>query len=313
MAGHNKIKWVLFPFASVLFVFFFVGGPGYDSGRSFNHAWNMGHILFFAILTHLFISRNNQFSKKSLLAQLRRIIIFTLVLGIVIELVQYGFNRMPDFGDLWRNLIGSLMGLFFFNPTKKAPTKLNLRIVQYIIILLVLIELFPLAVSLTDEVIAARAFPVLADFESSIEVSRWTGSARFEIDKDSPVSGESSLKVTLGTSKYSGLSLKFFPNNWQGYRELRFSIDNTTSETFKILFRIHDRQHSRSKKRYNDRFNTIFLLSPGLNHISLDLAEVIQAPATREMDLSDIVEFQLFVMEMKASKVIRIDDFRLVK
>jgi len=31
--------------------FFFYGGPGYHSARSFQAAWNLGHILYFALVT----------------------------------------------------------------------------------------------------------------------------------------------------------------------------------------------------------------------------------------------------------------------
>jgi hypothetical protein len=36
---------LLAAFASICFVLFFVGGPGYYSPRSYKHFWDLGHIL----------------------------------------------------------------------------------------------------------------------------------------------------------------------------------------------------------------------------------------------------------------------------
>jgi hypothetical protein len=48
-------KAVLTVIAAICFVLFFVGGPDYYSPRSYKHFWDLGHILFFSILSYLIL------------------------------------------------------------------------------------------------------------------------------------------------------------------------------------------------------------------------------------------------------------------
>ncbi len=41
--------------AVICFVLFFVGGPDYYSQRSYKYFWDLGHILFFFILSYLIL------------------------------------------------------------------------------------------------------------------------------------------------------------------------------------------------------------------------------------------------------------------
>ena len=83
--------------------------------------------------------------------------------------------------------------------------------------------------AITDEWMAEKQFPVLSDFENPLEVHRWVGDAKFDIDKTISLHGTSSLKVRLNTSKYSGVFLKYFPSDWQGYRALNYTPTDSTA------------------------------------------------------------------------------------
>jgi VanZ family protein len=103
------LPWLLV----VLFALFFVGGPNIHSSRHFKAFWNLGHILFFALVPYLLFSYRKwlagRFSAQALI-----VLGICLVLGVLIELVQYDFKRTPDVGDVFRDVIGCLVGIFFF-------------------------------------------------------------------------------------------------------------------------------------------------------------------------------------------------------
>jgi hypothetical protein len=180
---------------------------------------------------------------------------------------------------------------------------------------LFVIGLLPLAAALTDEWIAKRQFPVFSDFENPLEVYRWVGDSEFDIDNSISSHGTSSLKIWLNTSKYSGVALKYFPTDWQGYRALKFNVYNPSSEPLKITCRVHDRQHTRGREPelYDDRFNRTYLLNKGWAPITIDLEELADAPKNRRMDISQIQGVGVFVVQLPRTRVIYIDYIRLSK
>jgi hypothetical protein len=148
-----------------------------------------------------------------------------------------------------------------------------------------------------------------------IEIARWGGDAEFAADRNIAFHGKSSLKVQLNTSTYSGVGLKYFPRDWQGFRALEFSIYNLSSEPLKMTCRVHDRQHTRGPgpELYSDRFNRSFLLSKGWNPITIDLEEIAQAPKNRRMNMSQIQGISVFAVQLPQPRVIYLDYIRLSK
>ena len=173
MESLNRKLILLISVAAVLFVLFFISGPGYHSSRAYQHFWDLGHIFFFAILTFILLSLWQTTAIKSFPGQCIQIVLITLILGAAIELFQYGFSRTPDPGDMVRNLIGSCLSLFFWAPSRKTIPGKKLRITQLLTALIFMVSLLPLSIALTDEWTAQKQFPVLSDFETSFEKYRW--------------------------------------------------------------------------------------------------------------------------------------------
>jgi hypothetical protein len=61
------------------------------------------------------------------------------------------------------------------------------------------------------------------------EIERWSDDTDFSIDHETFYHGKASLKVELDISLYSGLGLKYFPENGQHYSE-------TSAEWFHLGF-----------------------------------------------------------------------------
>ncbi|MDW7774689.1 MAG: VanZ family protein [Desulfobulbaceae bacterium] len=310
----NTTKLILLAVLIFLFPFFFWGGPVYSSSRSLIHFWNIGHIIFFAAATYLIVVHfQASLSTKSFGFQFFWMLFFVLFSGIAIEIAQYGTDRLPDPDDLLRNVIGSFTGLFFFSPSRKMIGKSLLRILQFLVLILLVLEVLPLAAALVDEADQKRKFPVLADFESPLEITRWSGSAEIEIVPDAQGSLNHYLKIKLGTSEYSGVFLKFFPHEWSEFRKLTFTIFNPAPDSFYLTCRIHDRQHALGRQEHSDRFNRSYLLEPGMNTLTIALEDILHAPEARTMNVDEISSVGFFVTRQTKPRIIYLDDLKLIQ
>ena len=231
--------------------------------------------------------------------------------GALIELAQTLFGRTADPGDVARNALGGLIGLFFLIPERRAVPKLPRRLVQAAVALLVAAQIWPLVADLADEAAARRRFPVLADFETPFEAGRWSGNAAFGIDRGMHRGGAASLRVVLNTSQYSGVFLDYFPGDWRGFRTLEIALHNASPQELSLVCRIHDRAHTLGAQHLEDRFNRSFSLPPGWTTVAVDLEEVAAAPKGRRMDMSQVSGLGLFAIRLPEPKVIHIDDVRL--
>jgi glycopeptide antibiotics resistance protein len=309
----NRTTILLIPVAGILAPMFFIGGPDYYSPRSYQNFWDLGHIIFFAIFTYLILSLWKNLANKSFLGQSAWIFAITLLLGVIVEIGQTGTGRSPNPGDLMRNFLGSALILFFWAPSRKKISKLKLRTLQLLAATIFVIGLLPLSAAVIDEWMAEKQFPVLSDFENPLEIYRWVGDAKFDISRNIASRGNSSIRIRLNTSMYSGVALKYFPADWKGYRTLEFSVYNPSSELLKITCRVHDRQHTRGPELYSDRFNRTYHLTQGWNPITVDIDELSNAPENRQMDISQIQGFGIFAVQLPQPKLIYLDYIRLSK
>lgn len=308
----SKKTALLTAIAAICFILFFVGGLGYYSPRSFKHFWDLGHILFFSILSYLIVLNWPKNSETTFLRQSIFVIIITICLGSLIELAQTASFRTSDLMDVARDVIGCLIALAFCAPNRKTIPKTCLTIFQTISVIMVSMAFLPLIAAIIDETAARNQFPVLSDFETRFEKDRWTGDAYFSTDNKIQSHGKESLKVILNTSLYSGVGLKYFPGNWMNFKELQLSIFNPDSEPIQLTCRIHDRQHSRGIQLYEDRFNKSFSISSGWNLIRIQLKEIENAPHKRKMTLNKIIGLGVFAVSLPKPRTVYIDYVRLV-
>jgi len=295
----------------VLTVFLFFGGPGYYAPRSLKSSWNLGHILYFSLLVYWISLYLDKFFKRFFI-QCLLILAFTVLWGGAVELIQAHVHRTSDIGDVGRDIIGAMVGLFFILSTRKTFRKISLRGWQIVTICLVALQIYPVLVDLVDEYFAAHQFPVLSHFEIPSELQRWTPRDKIALDNTIHSSGHFSMRVQLNTEKYSGVNLKYFPGNWQAVKEFQFSIFNPSLEPLLITCRINDLKHTTGPQRYDDRFNQCYRLEQGWNMIKIDIDDIRDAPKTRRMDLKHIVGVGFFAMNLSYPQVIYIDDVRLV-
>jgi VanZ family protein len=295
----------------LIFPFFFLGGPAYQSARSLHELWNLGHVLFFAIFAilvyyHLLSDHVSSFTGICLS------LISVIVLGLGIEVAQLGLgNRSVGWDDFFRDLAGA--GIVFFWRVGSSGNNPFLRIVSKMTTCIIAaICLFPLSGTLVDEYRARQEFPLLSGFERRLELGRWKDAERLR-QVDHPVrTGRYSAEIQLTTDKYSGVSLVYFPENWHEKKGLAFSVYNPGSP-IELSFRVHDRFHTGEKQLYQDRFNGMRVLAGGWNDIVIPMDAIRDAPAGRKMDLAHIRGFGLFVMNQAEDRLLYLDDVRLLE
>lgn len=308
---HISSKKYLYVFVVVALIpLFFIDLPFDTYPRSIMALWDLGHILFFSFFIR--IISGNQISNTFSLRWSGKAILSVLIIGVLIEIIQSGLSgRINSLNDVLRDLCGGILGLVWVN-WKNVSLKIRPVIFVFIFLLLA-INIVPLCLALTDEKRARDDFPVLSTFENAAEISRWEVETTVARVKKPTRQGQYSLRVFLTTKMYSGIGLKYFPNDWRGMRELRLSIFNPDSSELEILFSIYDRQHTQGQQLYSDRFNRTILMPPGWTDVCFLVDEIVNAPKDRKMDLEDIDYLGLFVNNLKADKVIYIDDVRLVE
>jgi len=289
-------------------VFLFTGSPELNATRSLYYIWDLGHILLFAVFSFIMLKDVQPVKRQGFWSQAVIIFILTVIIGVLIEFIQSKFDRSPDINDVVRNLIGSSIPLVFFNRRCQDLPRIISVSLKILVVIVLVRDTLPLGRSLIDEAIAQNQFPVLADFETPFETDRWHEKWRIAVDDRIARNGSHGLKVKLYPEKYSGISLKYFPSDWNEYQYLKFSIYNPDSDTLRIICRIHDSKHNNA---YSDRFNQAFAIGPGWNDLSIPIDQIKSAPRTREMDIHHLSNIRLFIVDLKEIRIIYIDFIRL--
>lgn len=280
--------------------FFFISGPAAYSTALFRALWDCGHLLFFAGLV-VALNTAIDFSK------VRAGILLTLavvIVGGLIELVQSYTGRDGSWQDLLRDLAGTWLGLFW---VQKASVQIWLG--RIFAVLLLLPTLVPVYTAAQVQHRAEQKFPLLADFETEVDLHSALG--KVERSNTYHSRGNFSLKVQLTAEKYSRVALVNFFNSWQGYSALLFDIYNPEPQPMDLQLRIDDVQHLMGDNLHSDRFNHSLHLEPGWNAITISVAEIQHAPATRLLQLDAINSIIIYAVQLPSEQSIYLDNLRL--
>lgn len=304
-----KKVYILTLLALVFAVLLFVGGIPTDDLRSFRYIWGMGHLFCFALWAYLYL---NCRPKQSFKQQLFAVLVLTFFLGGMIELIQAEIGREASWQDFGNNLVGGTLAVAFFAKSRKNIPAWQLKLLQIPILFIALWSLLPTGKVIIDDVIARQQFPLLSGFETSLEETRWSGSAKRKVNNDISIAGTSSLQIKLTTQRYSGIGLKHFPKNWDKFSAVSLQIFNPDPEPLLLHFRIHDQHHRKFNNIHADRYNASFKVLSGWNQLQVSLDNVAQAPKDRLLDLSRIAGMGLFVGKLDQSRIIYIDEVKLI-
>lgn len=291
----------------------FVGGPEAYSHRIYRALWDTGHVILYSGVIFVLLDRPRTVRFNGWVLFLI-ISAFCLISGFIIEVIQQWVGRNFDLNDLINDLLGGYLGLLFF-IARQNDYRLWIRRLTYPLMLLIIIWVFhPLYINSIDEKNMYESFPVLSDFETPYELSRWGGSSsQLSIVKTPVRHGLSSMRIDFLAAEYPSVIMKNFPENWQDFTEFKFSIFNSQSENLTLELKIYDWLHFISGKKYRDRFNRNLILKPGWNDIRVSMNEIRSAPESRQMELSDMFSISLFLHNLKQPVTLYIDGLTLSK
>jgi hypothetical protein len=316
MKSKRNIPYALVIFLIGCFPFFFWGGPGYfDYGRVLIHSWNLGHVLFFALFSYLVHLAGSPLFKDSFLVQCLLVLMAALLLGALIEVAQHISNgrRALDVEDMQRNLIGAALFLFYLSPERKSIAPAIRHLLQVLTMGLILVQLYPVAAAGIDDWMARKQFPVLSDFERSVELGRWVTRSQVKIHTGHAIHGNASLRLKVRHPVYETIQLKHFPQNWQGYRKLQFSVFNPSPQNIKLTCKVYDQPYDEARSRRFDSFVQTFEVGQGWRTIDIDLMKVATAPRGRLMDLSQIDHVRFVFRKINKVPFLGLDHVRLIE
>lgn len=266
----------------------FVPSPIPEAERILGEVWNIGHLFFFCLLSISLIQANILPCKGAV----EGLVVFAanVLLATVVEILQANIEgRDASLHDWQLSILGSSLGVLLALDIARQTKWLLFSVC----LLCSLWLLRHPALVLLDEWERRQQWPLLADFETQRELSRWTGTANFIRERDQKRSGEYSLKVTTIAAKYSGVWLNEAAGNWMSYDYLAFSIYVEQPTSLKV--RIHDKAHNKDQ-RYEDRFNRQFDLHSGWQRIRIPLEDILNAPSDRRMDGNEIASVGWYVV-----------------
>ncbi|MFP4453726.1 MAG: VanZ family protein, partial [Desulfobacterales bacterium] len=174
--------------------------PAQDSGhvgqtgtRLAIEIWITGHILVFFLGCYLFYSFNPGFKNRPASSQILLVLLATLAASLAIEGAQALIpGRYPAVRDMAGNFAGCLLYLSFIH---RRPS-VKLLPLHAATIALTAVLLYPVFISIADRAVANTRFPVLADFETPMEKTRFRGNrSLLEISDKYVFQGDHSLRM----------------------------------------------------------------------------------------------------------------------
>ncbi|MBD3178120.1 MAG: hypothetical protein GF417_00190, partial [Candidatus Latescibacteria bacterium] len=253
------------------------------------------------------------FAGKRILIQWIVALAAAVVLGLATEVIQSFIGREFDRIDILRDLAGALVGLLLLTGVHGGGSKLQKAAGHILIGIILLIVSVPLFLSMADELVAARQFPLLSGFETPLEIDRWRCDGSISVSGVVSRTGRSSLRAELTTRRYSRITMRYSLGDWRGYSSLTFSIYNPDSTELEVICRIHDQEHEELGSPYADRFHRRVKLERGWNDIRIPVEEIREAPAGRDIDLQSIDQLSFFSVSLPETRYIYLDDIRLLK
>lgn len=231
--------------------------------------------------------------------------------GAASEFLQQFAGRNTSAKDLAANGLGILAGLTWLGGIAFNRRRTGLILTTLIIVIASIRPLTHIAASYRQ----IKAFPLLASFESSLELGSWRPvHSELTTTNTWQTDGKSSLQVRLSSANYSGAEMHWFEQDWSPYQALEFDIQNPEPTTTTIVLKIADRHHNRSNHAASLRYETAVAVEPGASKsVRIDLKDVASAPRDRKIDLSEIRRLEFFTTKKAEGQYVRIDHVRLTQ
>jgi hypothetical protein len=278
--------------------------------RSLYHLWESGHLLVFFLGCHFFYLFCPRFSYLTFARQMVFLLCIAPICVIAIEGLQsFISGNFLEFSDI----VGDMAGVLLFLSIRTGRNGNSNYLLLGATVSSIGFVLWPVLCSFTDEMLARHQFPLLADFETPFEASRFAGkTGNASISEEKAFHGKHSLKLSFFPGPWSGMMLHHFPSNWLGYTQLQCAVYNPNPQQVSCCVRIHDARHEEDNRPYSDLYSQIISLPAGVwTEVVIPLNTIKNAPQSRQMDLENIDGLGFFVEEEKKPLMLYLDTIRL--
>lgn len=281
-----------------------------NSNRLVYYLWECGHLVLFFLGCHLFNIFCPRFPNLTFTRQAGIILGVSFLCAAVLEGLQsFISGKHLEFSDIIGDITGPLL---FLSIRSKRNGDKNFFLFGITFSLLGVV-LWPVFCSFADEILTRYQFPLLADFETPFEASRFEGkTGSVSLSRERAFHGKRSLKLSFFPGLWSGVTLQYFPFDWHRYTQLHFAVYNPEQQPVSLEVLIQDTLHKQRNMPYNDLYSRITSLPAGnWTVVRIPLAEVQKAPPTRQMDLTHIRSLGFFVEREAKPLTLYLDTIRL--
>jgi len=278
--------------------------------RSAYALWESGHLFLFFVASHLVCVVYPPLRNRTFAAQLVSLLGGALLCALAVEGLQSVISgKALELTDIVGDVTGTVLFLSF-HYRRQAKRYFFLHGSA---LLLAGFVLWPVVCFFSDEMLARSQFPLLADFETPFEKSRFEGkTGGGALTTEQAFHGRRSLRLALHPGPWSGMTMKYFPSNWRGYSQFYFAVYNPGTDVVSLEVSIQDAAYRHGNKPFSDCFSQKIDLPAGAwTKVQIPLVEVQKGPRTREMDLSNVVGLGFFVDKEKRSLTLYLDTIGL--
>lgn len=249
----------------------------------------------------------------------RSVLVFLILFafGAGMELVQNVMGRHAAFHDAVANGLGILAAILCFWAWQLSRRKTKSRWIPRSMFLaagfLLAIAWWTPAAILWDVAKVRRDFPMLASFESEIELQRFFfRDCRPRLTRRDATDQRYAMEITFAPTSYPAATLFEMQPDWSGAEKLELDVvldESYSGESVEFMVKVVDSHHSDD---HADTFRQSFRLKRGIpTHIEIDREDLVSGPDTRPLDLSSIRYVDLLVLMPGENTKIRVDSLRL--
>ena len=230
-------------------------------------------------------------------------------LGGLVDLVQEVGGRHPRLRDFGLDVLGVTLAVCWIR-WRQSRSRLVLGL-GALLALIVPAQLHYLPFWVLARQQGSERFPLLGDFESSLEGRLWgeTYDGQRELVDTGSRSGRV-LRLTGGPpSLYPGVEMRGFPRDWRGYRILEGEVRARGADDDSVSFvvRIDDFAGHREGLWAARRIT----VGPGWQRFALDLSSLTTNLRTRSLQLNDIYALLIYLPAPVDTTIIELDNLRL--
>lgn len=237
--------------------------------------------------------------------------------GSVMELVQQWMGRHAAIHDAVSNAIGVFAAILCYWSFRLARRRPDVRWLPRTLLLtagfLLSIAWWTPMTILRDVIAVRRNFPLLASFESPVELQRfYFRECKPRLTRRDATEGQFAMEVIYAPAQYPAATLIELCPDWSAMKALE--MDVTLDESYskpglrfvvKVIDSLHANDHA-------DTFHRIFELRPGEpTHIRIEREDLVKGPQTRDLDLTKIQYVDLLVLEPGETTKLRMDAMRV--